>query len=192
MRTSPLRLAIAAAALAGAPATAQFAGEHLVPAPDANFRLAWSAGVGGSGIQEWVVGRETVVSWTRMITVQRFGNRPGMTPMLVAQQWLGGLARTCGTAASPPVAVTVDGHAAVDVRYDCSRNPATGKPETIRARFVGGDTAIHIIQAATRRVPDAADRAWMEQVATAATLCAATSTDPRCATSVAPPLGSVL
>jgi hypothetical protein len=185
------RALLLAAALPAAPAMAQFVGEHLAAPADPSFHLGFTSTSAGD-MQEYVPAGETVENWTRMITVQRIGYRPGLTPMRFAQVWLAGLARACGVPAPQPTETIVAGHAAVDARFECPRNPQTGKPETVVARFVLGDEALHDIQAATRRAPAPADTAWSGRVVAGTMLCASTSPIRRCAETQQPKLGSAL
>lgn len=184
--------AAAAIMAAPAPAPAQFAGEHMVGPADPGFRLGFAESR-ALDMQEYVPRGETVQDWTRMVTIQRLPYRPGITPTALLRRWLAGLARACGVVVPPePVAASFPGHEAADARFDCPRNPNTGKPETVLTRIVVGDRAVHWVQAATRRAPDTDDLAWAGKVIAGTTLCPAGSPDRRCVASEQPPVGAPL
>ncbi len=181
-----LALCCAAATQAG------WSGEFLLAPADSRFVFGWEAPA-GHGMREYVPRGETVENWTRMVTLQRFGYRAGMTPAAVLARTAALMQAACpGATVTPGESVPLAGHVSATIRVDCPRNPQTGKPETMFARAVLGDDALHMVQAATRRVPTIADVRWAAGVLQGAVLCTASDVTSRCGTARAATPGAAL
>jgi hypothetical protein len=133
-------------------------------------------------IVEWVPEGETVQSWTRIITVQRFGEAATrQRPHDVIGNMAEGLPASCPGGVSGAVErLRVSGRPAARFRADCARNPGTGLPETLFALAVAGERDMHMFQIAFRRVPSADDVRWAEQHLASAALCTERSREAVC------------
>jgi hypothetical protein len=180
--SSWLCVALALIGFAGAPARAQESGERLVSAPLPELVIGHQVDRGGSLIIERIPPGETVQSWTRMVTLQRFAG--SMANGLTLQAWAGtfstNLRNSCPgfsidgphySGARPPE---------VQFRVDCPRNPATGRPETFLLRAFGGQRDLHVLQVAFRHVPTAREVAWARNHLASAIYCAPGSPVPAC------------
>lgn len=127
---------------------------------------------GGNAIVEHIPRGETVQAWTRMVTVQRFGGVASrISPQTLLQNMIRGLANGCpGARTSPIQPQAVSGRTAAQFRADCPRNPQTRLPETFIARAIAGQSDLHVVQVAFRRVPTAADLRWAQEVLGGVTL----------------------
>jgi len=139
------------------------------------FVVGYEVANAQQSIREEIPRGETVQSWTRMVTTQRFF---GLADIASTEEYLGnviaGLPRGCpGAVISPITPATVSKRKTARVRVDCPRNPATGKPETFLMLAVPIGRDIHVKQAAFRRVPSAADIAWAEALLAATRVCEA-------------------
>jgi hypothetical protein len=168
-------------ALSG-PAGAQISGEHLVQAKLPGFVVGHTAERGPMFIEELIPEGETVEQWTRMITKQRFAGTAGsLSPEELMSRMASGLAGGCpGGVAGAVRRFEVLGAAAAELRADCPKNPATGKPETFLAQAIAGPADIHVLQVAFRKMPSRDDVSWAKSHLASAVLCTATSRDPRC------------
>lgn len=129
----------------------------------------------GSAIEERVAKGETVEAWSRMLTRITFPAPidPTLFSTRMAERWQQSCA---GAVASTPAT----GPQGVDMRIDCPRNPATGKPETMFQRVMPATGKLYILQVAFRSVPTTEQAAWAKAELDRATLCAAASADARC------------
>ena len=174
------RVAAAAFILSAAQARAQDSGETVALPDLPGLELGFEEARGGSYIREWVPRGETVQAWTRMVTLQRFAGFFANGGTL--QSWAG--AFTSSLRGGCPAA-RLEGPAfrgtEVELRVDCPRNPATGRPETFMLRGMAGRRDLHIVQAAMRRAPSPADLVWARGVVAGATYCAPGSAVAACA-----------
>lgn len=177
-RSIPLLALLAAAA---APAAAQIDGEHLAAPADPALLPGVVRQSRGAFMSESVPRDESLEAWNRMVTIERFPWRPGMSPEAVTERLGAAFASVCSNTTVMPVRVSmVAGRQAADMRVDCLLNPQTGKPETMIGRAILGDEALHMIQVAFRHVPTPAENAWAEKTIAGSLLCARASTDARC------------
>ncbi len=171
--------ALAGLGLVSAAATAAIGGEFLLLPIMPGFVLG-SSNPNGQ-MREYIPQGEAIARWTRIITVQQLGYRPGLTPERFLDRWSTGFSRTCpGAVIGAVTPAPLGDHPGVSVRIDCPRNPQTGLPETVIGRTVMGDDQLHMVQAAARRTFTAADARWAASVVSGAALCAATTREPRC------------
>ena len=133
-------------------------------------------------IVEWVPEGETVQSWTRIITVQRFGEAATrQRPREVIANMARDLPASCPGGVSGAVeTLRVSGRQAARFRADCALNPGTGLPETLFALAIAGERDMHMFQIAFRRVPSAEDVSWAEQHLASAALCTEQSREEVC------------
>lgn len=176
-------VALALTSLAGAPARAQESGERLVSAPLPELVVGHQVERGGSLIVERIPPGETVQSWTRMVTLQRFAG--SVANGLTLQAWAGTFATNLRNSCR---GFTIDGpHYSggrppeVQFRVDCPLNPATGRPETFLLRAFAGQRDLHVLQVAFRHVPTAREVAWARNHLASAFYCAPGSPAPACA-----------
>lgn len=133
-------------------------------------------------IVEWVPEGETVQNWTRIVTVQRFGEA---ATRLRPRDVIGNMARdlpaSCpGGTAGAVETLRVSGRQAARFRADCARNPGTGLPETLFALAIAGERDMHMFQVAFRRVPSAEEVRWAEALLASAVLCTGRSREAVC------------
>jgi hypothetical protein len=133
-------------------------------------------------IVEWVPEGETVQNWTRIITVQRFGEAATrQRPREVIANMARDLSASCpGGVPGAVETLRVSGRQAARFRADCALNPGTGLPETLFALAIAGERDMHMFQIAFRRVPSAEDVSWAEQHLSSAALCTDRSPEPVC------------
>lgn len=133
-------------------------------------------------IVEWVPEGETVRDWTRIVTVQRFGEAATRTrPRAVIAGMAEGLPASCpGGVAGAVETLRVSGRQAARFRADCPLNPVTGRPETLFALAIAGERDIHMLQVAFRHVPSADEARWAEALLASAVLCANTRVESVC------------
>lgn len=170
------------AGLAAAPATAQPHGERIGQDVLADFVLDHRVAGGGNLIEERVPIGESVRSWTKMVTLQRFA---GVAARRSAADYLEqirvSLPSSCPGARTTPLAARqVDGRRAAAFRADCPRNPATSLPETFFMLAVEGAQDMHVVQVAFRRVPSEQDVVWAERHLDSVALCEAGDRRPVC------------
>ena len=133
-------------------------------------------------IVEWVPEGETVRNWTRIVTVQRFGEAATRTrPRDVIGNMAEGLGASCPDGVAGEVeTLRVSGRPAARFRADCPLNPGTGLPETLFALAIAGERDIHMLQVAFRHVPTADEESWAETYLASAVLCTNTRVEPVC------------
>ena len=176
------RVAAAAIVMCASPAIAQDGGETLILPGLPGLELGFEEARDGSFIREWIPRGETVHAWSRMITLQRFAGFIANGGTL--QRWAA--AFTTSLRSGCPAARLDGPHfrsGEVELRVDCPRNGATGRPETFVLRGVAGRRDLHIVQAAMRREPSAADLVWAQGVVAGAAYCAPGSEVAACAAS---------
>lgn len=149
------------------------------------FLVGFEASGGGETIREEVPTGETVQTWTRLVTTQRF---EGLASSVTLPTYLANIGASvkvdCAGAmvADMPVSAR-NGHPAAQIRVDCPRVPSTGKPETFIMLAIADGRDVYVKQVAFRRVPTAEDIRWGETFLAAVTLCAPDPNGPGCATS---------
>ena len=155
------------------------AGEWLaMPMPD-GFVTGHKQRAQMGSIEERVPAGETVNNWTRMITLITLNG--DLNPEIYAREFDKQMVRGCrGGKAAPRTASRMGEHPAIDGRFDCPLNPATGKPETMFYRLASIPGHVQMVQIAFRSVPDAAGVRWAGERLDTATLCAPDSADPVC------------
>lgn len=129
----------------------------------------------GSEIEERIPNGETVEDWTRMATRLVFPGAMDGTAFnnAMAQRWQS----ACPGATATP---SEKGPRGADIRIDCPRNPATGKPEVMFQRVIPVPGKAYILQVAFRAVPSAAQAGWAKAELDRATLCSAAATESPC------------
>ena len=167
----------AGAAVAAPPP--EWVGQAPLPGLEIVHQLAGN----GSLIVERVPPGETIMRWTRMVTNQRFAGEIAAGGTL--DQWhrgyMIGLRQACpGFRASGPARLQIEGRPAIQLRGDCPRNPATGRPETFFLRAIAGRADLHLAQVAFRNVPSAAETAWALEHVASVTLCTPRVASPIC------------
>jgi hypothetical protein len=182
-RTMSAAITIVVVAAAAAAATAAQRAEYLAEPPVPGFTIGHQVARDGNAIVERVPAGETAQRWTRMVTTQRFaGASARMRPEHLLQTMGAGVVQACrGGRAGAIRLLTVSGRPAAQFRADCPMNPATGKPETVLARTIGGTHAMHVVQVAFRRVPTAQDISWAEKHLNGTMLCLPGSSVEPCA-----------
>ena len=157
--------------------TSPIATEWVAVPPEPGFVAVYRRETAKEGIEESVPKGESFNQWTRMITRQRF-NVP-MTPRVFAGRMAAGMSGACpGIVISPLTAGPRE--AFVEQRFDCPRNPQTGKPETTFLRAYAGAGAVHAVQFAFRSVPSAAQADWARQRLAGTALCRGASSSGLC------------
>ena len=178
-----LRRLVLALLLTAGSAAAQTAGERIGQPALPGFTQVVQEQGGGNAIAEWVPRGETILQWTRMVTVQRFG---GLAASVLPAPYLDRiranlLQAACPSATTSPITeLTVSGRPAAQFRVDCPMNPRTGAPETFFLRAIGGARDMHVVQIAFRRRPTAQDVAFAQQHLAGVALCGPASTEPVC------------
>lgn len=170
-------MALAAAAQSAAP---EWIGRAELPGFVEAHRVERPHGM----IVEWVPEGETVQSWTRIVTVQRFGEvATRMRPQDIIGNMAEGLPASCpGGVAGQVETLRISGRPAARFRADCPRNPGTGLPETLFALAIAGATDMHMLQVAFRRVPSADEVRWAEALLASAAFCTTRDRDSVCTT----------
>lgn len=170
--------------VASAPAWSQSdQGEQIAQAPLDGFVVGNRREGGGNLIVEQVPRGESVTAWTRMVTVQRF---VGVSARTSAAAFLENirsnlLPQSCpGATTTRPASMTVSGRRASRMRADCPLNPSTGLPETFVILAIEGPSAMHVAQAAFRRVPSPQDISWAERQLGTVVLCERGSREAVC------------
>lgn len=120
---------------------------YIPPIP--NWTVGHSQRVGTNQIVEWVPRGQTVHRYTKMITLNSFVPRPGVTPNAVLSNFAQRYRAACPRTTVVPVRLS-SGYSGV--RMDCPRNPTTGRPETVFARALSVYPAMAIIQYMTTYV----------------------------------------
>lgn len=165
MPVLPLLLALAAPQ--ATPRDAEWIGLRPIP----GFVVGHRQRVPGGALTERVPAGETVHDWTRMVTVIRLERVPA-TPADysrgLGERWT---ASCPGGSATRPVAVPLTPGDPVEARYDCPRNPQTGKAETMFMRVQRGADALHVVQVAFRRTASTADVQWARSILSGVWLC---------------------
>ena len=133
-------------------------------------------------IVEWVPDGETVQNWTRIITVQRFGEA---ATRLRPRDLIGNMAESLPASCPGGVSGTVEtlrvsGRPAARFRADCPLNPGTGLPESLFALAIAGERDMHMFQVAFRRPPSADDVRWAQALLASAALCTDSSVEAVC------------
>ena len=168
---------VAAAAMQSGPAP-EWIGRAQLPGFVEAHRVERPHGM----IVEWVPEGETVQNWTRIVTVQRFGEAATrQRPREVIANMARDLSASCpGGVPSAVETLRVSGRQAARFRADCVLNPGTGLPETLFALAIAGERDMHMFQIAFRRVPSAEDVNWAEQHLASAALCTERSREGVC------------
>ncbi len=133
-------------------------------------------------IREEVPRGENVQRWTRMVTTQWFA---GLSSKISAADFAALMVRnfpsTCpGSKVTAPVALTVSGRPAAQVRADCPLLRSTNRPETFIMLIVSGKQDLMVRQVAFRSVPTAEDIEWADAVLGGTLWCKAGEVEPPC------------
>ena len=158
----PLTLLMIGATALGVPAAAQYPSGYgqsrpaAPPAPNrtrqvdirppADFVVANTQRQGTTQIVEWVPRGQTARSYDKVITLNTFVAKPGLTPPAVLSAFAQRYRAACPRATVAPIVL---GGGNTGVRIDCPRTPRTGKPETVFARAIAAYPAMAIVQYAT-------------------------------------------
>jgi hypothetical protein len=155
--------------------------ERLVSPAVPGFIIGYQAANTQQSILEEVPRGESVQSWTRMITTQRFvGLARRATVAQYAQNIMNAVPRSCpGAVTSPLSSLTVSGRPAVRFQLDCPRS-AGGKPETFILLAVAGASDIHVKQVAWRGGTTPAGLTWGRTLLAATAYCGAADRTPAC------------
>lgn len=145
-----LVLLLATFALAG-PAVAQLKDENLLVSLPDGFKLGHRAAKGPRLIAEYVPNGETVQNWSQMITLQVFRDLARSDPAVLAGNIAALWTRGCaGGTAGIVQSFQENGYPATLWRYACPLNTATGQPENMWLKAVGGADALYVVQLAFR------------------------------------------
>lgn len=168
-------MALAAAAQGAAP---EWIGRAELPGFVEGHRVERPHGM----IVEWVPEGETVQDWTRIVTVQRFGETATrLRPRDVIASMAEGLGASCpGGVAGEVETLRVSRRPAARFRADCALNPGTGRPETLFALAIAGERDMHMLQVAFRHVPSADEVRWAQALLASAALCTGRSVEAVC------------
>lgn len=167
-------------ALLSVPAMAQQNGlpEGLGSPALTGFVVGYRASNEKQFLQEEIPEGETVHSWTRMVTTQRYRDLAlGVTPYQMLQTVAANAPKSCPRAVvTAPASLTIGGRPAAQMKVDCPLNPESGTPETFFMLAVAGQRDMMIKQVAFRRLPSQEDIAFATGFLGSMTVC--TSTDP--------------
>jgi hypothetical protein len=147
-----LALCLCASALAASAASAAGLRDEnvLTPLPS-GFKMGFHTAQGPMTMAEYVPAAETVDAWSRMITVQVFHGQGGRNPDAfgdsLGQRWNA----SCPNATATPVTSGAEnGYPFAVWAYECPRNPATGRPESMWLKAVSGADSLYVVQYAGR------------------------------------------
>lgn len=116
-----------------------------------DFEVGSQSTQGPMTIAEYVRHGETVQAWSRMVTVQVFHNLKHFEPAKfgagIGQRWT---AACPGSEAQRIKDGQENGYPFSLWLFTCPLNPATGKPENMFGKFVGGNDALYSVQYAYR------------------------------------------
>lgn len=130
-----------------APVTVQ-AQSRIVSPPVEGFFVAHEASNQSQSIREEIPEGETLETWTRMITIQRFANLP-TTPMEFAGQMQASVAGSCDEVSmGQPGALTHQGFPAASFSATCYRPANRGGVETFFLMAVQASDALLVMQVA--------------------------------------------
>ncbi len=167
-------------ALVAAPLLAQQNGlPEGLGSPDLpDFIIGHRASNENQFIQEEVPEGETVHSWTRMVTTQRYRDLAlKASPYQMAQNIAASTPKSCpGAIVAAPASLKLGGRDAAQMRVDCPLNPQSGTPETFLMLVVAGQRDMMVKQVAFRSNPSQADIAWATGFLGSVTVC--TTPDP--------------
>lgn len=150
MRMLMLPFVLAAAA---DPAAAQ---RLTMPAPP-GFILGYEGRQGANLVREFVPRGQTVRNYTKMISSHRLAGMGRVPERTFAIQWAKRYIARCPGARA--IAVPY-GTRAAGIRIDCTRHPATGKPETVLARAVNTGKDMFLIFVTFRYIPAPTEARW--------------------------------
>ncbi|HLZ74403.1 hypothetical protein [Phenylobacterium sp.] len=125
--------------------------ENIIVNVPHDFQVGKQNQQGPMIIAEYVPHGETVQAWSRMITLQVFRNLKHFDPAK-----FGGGLRQSWTSACPGAEVQdlkegqENGYPFSLWLFTCPLNPATGKPENMFGKFIGGNDALYSVQYAYR------------------------------------------
>jgi hypothetical protein len=138
-------------AFGAAPAWSAFQDENLLTVIPNGFKIGKQGENGPMIGAEYVPQGETVLDWTRMITVQVFRNIKKGDPNQFAQG-----VRAMWLSACPGSEVmkikdgAENGYPFAVWQFTCPNNPQTGKPENMYAKVIGANDALYSVQYAYR------------------------------------------
>lgn len=147
---APILIAIAAlSALSASGAALQ--DENLLAAVPTGFQIGKTAQQGPMITAEYIPQGETVSGWSRMLTVQVFGNLKKFD----ADQFADGIRRKWLSACTSSEVSKIhdgveNGYSFSLWRFACPMNQTTGKPENMFAKFISGNDAFYSVQYAYR------------------------------------------
>jgi hypothetical protein len=173
-------LVAAVLALAAAPVLAQQNGlpEGLGSPALAGFIVGNRASNENQFILEEIPEGETVHSWTRMVSTQRYRDLAlKASPYQMLQSIAASTPKSCpGAIVTAPASLKIGGRDAARMRVECPLNPQSGTPETFLMLVVAGQRDMMLKQVAFRGRTSGEDIAWATGFLGSVTVC--TSPDP--------------
>ena len=138
--------------------------ENLLAEIPEGFRIGYQAEQGNMVINEMVPERESVNTWTTLVTVQIFLGETNITPKqyqeTMTQNWFS----ACPGSESYPVADgSENGYGFVLWQLYCPLNPATQKVEYTYMKAIQGNDSFYLVQVAFRHEPSEEEiTQWMK------------------------------
>lgn len=158
--------------------------ERLIAAALPGFVVGHEVGDERGAIREEIPRGETVQTWSRMVTTQRFAGVARIKSVTgYVRDSLAGLPSACPGARLSPIAnLAVSGRPAAQAQVDCPRNPAAGgRPETFILLAIAGPSGdMHVKQVAWRGGTTPQGLAWGRGFLAGVVLCTAASREPAC------------
>lgn len=135
------------------PALAQLTNENLLVAVPSGYKVGFQDHKPNMQMTEMVPESESVDNWTEMVTVQVF-YRLKATPDGFAKTMADGWLKDCpGSTASLIASGPENGYPAAVWLLNCSKNPATGKPEITWVKTIQGNDSFYVVQKAFKFMP---------------------------------------
>ena len=103
-------------------------------------------------IEQWVPIGQTLLRWTRMVTIQRFD---GLARRTDPAAYLAAIQRSVrascqGALVTPVTEWALSTYPTAQIRAYCPRNPATNRPESFLMQAMGGYSDLYVVQFAFR------------------------------------------
>lgn len=141
------------AAMAASVCVAQLQDENILTKLPDGFKIDFQQKNKDMLISEMVPVKQSVKSWTEMVTVQVFYGLKA-TPDQFKARIESGLAAACPKSESRPVAQGEEnGYPSMVWLQNCPLNKATGKPEITWFKAVQGNDSFYVVQKAFRFMP---------------------------------------
>ena len=143
----------------------------MVGAPS-SFKIANQGNDGALNLIEMVRPPETLDNWSEMISVITLSDQAVPLDDFYSS-WRAGYRAACPGGTENVVNGTVDSNPALKATLSCTRDPKTGKPESVTMVFVQGHINLLAVEMAFRRSMTAADQALVHQIVTSMKICQA-------------------